>query len=229
MYFIRDYDSPKLYQGSSNPDIMILGQDPTVSPNTRFDTVLGLATPKTGSDRESRNLQNYIFNRILQPLGIGRTRVVATNLVNVYYHDVPNSEIAKRYEDLIVSTAEKAGIDVRQYPSKVNGAILHALNFEARTRGDFEELLTRFPIRHLITLGEPVFQVLCERYVLGLGMKIRDVLEAISDRPREVVLRGKKVSLLPLPHIFSESNSKWRFYIDFLDKRLPYLAPWYNR
>ena len=124
--------------------------------------VLGLGASSSSTDRVSINLQNYIFSDILSPLDIDRSRIIATNLVNLYYYDVPNSIVAKAYPRLIRETAKREGIDVRQYPDRPNGAILHALNFKARTQDDFENLLNSRSIAHLITLGEPVFQVLRE-------------------------------------------------------------------
>lgn len=231
MYFIRDYDGPEPYRGSSSPDVLILGQDPTVDQNTRFARVLGLEHSESSSERESSFLQNYIFNKILMPLGINKTRIIATNLVNLYYYDVPNRKIAKRYQDLIVNTAKREGIDVRKYPNKTNGAILHALNFKARTQRDFEEILKLPSICHLITLGEPVFQVLMERYNLDLDLKIKDVLKKLLEKghPLNVRMYNKRISLLPLPHIFNESNPKWQFYTRIISNDLKRLKTFYNQ
>ena len=41
MYFIRDYYGPEVYKPSSNPDVMMLGQDPTVRATRAGPTVLG--------------------------------------------------------------------------------------------------------------------------------------------------------------------------------------------
>jgi len=229
MYFIRDYNGPKSYQVGTNPDVLVLGQDPTINRSTRFETVLGLGASVSSSDRQSVNLQNYIFGKILSPLGIDKSRITATNLVNLHYYDIPNGKIAKTYKDLILSMAEKEGIDVAQYPDKTNGAILHALNFKAKTQQDFEDILGLSSIRHLITLGEPVFQVLKERYNLELDAKIKDVLALIDDRPKVVEIAGKEISFLPLPHIFNENNSRWKFYKLFLRDNLPRLRNWYNK
>jgi len=226
MYFIRDYDGPKSYQIGTSPDILILGQDPTIDTSTRFDTVLGLALSESSSDRESLALQTYIFGRILAPLGIDKSRIVVTNLVNQYYHDVPNKIIAKTYLELIVATAKDKGIDISQYRDKDNGALLHALNFEAGTRKNFEDILNRFPIRHIITLGEPVFQVLRERYNLSLPERIKEVLEKLTNESDIVNIYGKRLSLLPLPHI---SSANRKFYKDFLDNKLKCLSAWYSR
>jgi len=227
MYFIRDYDGPELYQPGENPDAIILGQDPTIDRSTRFSTALGLGASKFSSGRESTRLKNYVFNKILAPLGIDKSRILATNLVNYYYYDVPNKKIAKLYKELIIATAKKNGIDVEQYPDKANGAILHALNFKTRTYREFERFLKYPSIRHLITLGEPVFQVLRERYKLDLQPKIKDVLGSIDDRPPLVYIAGKQASLLPLPHIFREKDEKWQFYSKFLCKDLPRLSTSY--
>jgi len=227
VYFIRDYDGPEPYRGGSSPDVLILGQDPTVDQNTRFARVLGLEPSESSSERESSPLQNYIFNKILAPLGINRTRIIATNLVNLYYYDVPNRKIAKRYQDLIVNTAKREGIDVGKYPNKTNGAILHALNFKARTQRDFEEILKLPSICHLITLGEPVFQVLMERYNLDLPPKIKEVLQTLSDKPPIIHIGNREVSLLPLPHIFYENSPRWHFYTRFIDENLPLFSVWY--
>ncbi len=229
MYFIRDYDGPKPYQIGSNPDVLILGQDPTIDTHTRFEMVLGLGTSTPSTDKESINLQNYIFGEILSPLDIDKSRIIATNLVNLYYYDVPNRKIAKAYERLILETAEREGIDIGQYPDKTNGAILHALNFKARTQSDFERLLNLESIDHLITLGEPVYQVLRERYRLELPVKIRAVLEKLDGEPKVVGIYGKRVSLLPLPHIFNKNNPRWKFYRQFLQEKIPLLAAWYGQ
>lgn len=229
MYFIRDYDGPKPYQLSSNPDVMILGQDPTVDTTRRFSTALGLEKPPGSLDDESKNLQKYILNKILKPLRIETNRIIATNLISAYYCDVPNKKIAKTYQALIITTARGKGIDVDQYPDKANGAILHALNFEAGFRRQFETFLSIPSLRHIITLGEPVFQVLRERYGLReLPTKLKPLLEKVGDLPPEVVLCGKKVSLLTLPHIFNENNRRWKFYSDFLYDRLPQLSQFYQ-
>lgn len=229
MYFIRDYDGPEPYQPGTNPDVLILGQDPTVDKYRRFATALGFQKLQTSHDEESRNLQNYIRNRILKPLGINEVRILATNLVNLYYYDIPNKKIAKTYQNLIVRTAKKEGIDVEQYTDKTNGAILHALNFKARTQQDFEKQLNRPSIRHLITLGEPVFQVLRERYNLDLPIKIKDVLKSVTYKPPIAHIDSKEVTLLPLPHIFNENNPRWKFYKQFLIEDLPSFSTWYNR
>ena len=228
MYFIRDYDGPRPYQIGSNPGVLILGQDPTIDTHTRFDTVLGLALSSGSASRESMHLQNYILGDILSPLGIDRNRIIATNLVNLYYFDVPNRKIAKEYQRLILDTAEREGIDTRQYPDKTNGAILHALNFKAQTQGDFEKLMGSQPIAHMITLGEPVFQVLRERYRLELPSRIQSVLESLGEEPVVVEICGRWISLLPLPHIFNKSNARWRFYRHFFQANLPALAAWYE-
>lgn len=229
MYFIRDYDGPKPYQPSSNPDVLILGQDPTVNQYRRFSIALGFEKTPGSPDSESKNLQGYIRDRILAPLGIDERRIIATNLINAYYNDVPNKKIAKTYQDLIIATAKRKEIDVDQYPDKANGAILHAINFECGYRVEFEKMLSIPSIRHLLTLGEPVFQVLRERYGLkSLATKIKLVLAEVRDMPPEVVLGGKKVSLLPLPHIFNENNRRWKFYNDFLYDSLPQLSQYYQ-
>jgi hypothetical protein len=227
MYFIRDYNGPELYQPGDNPDVMVLGQDPTIDQTTRFSIALGLGTSKSSPGRESPRLKNYLFNKILSPLGIDSSRIMATNLVNAYYFDVPNSKIAPRYRIIIITAAKENGIDIEKYPDTTNGAILHALNFELGTRRNFEELLNLSSIKHLITLGEPVFQVLRERYRLDLPSKIKPVLESINERPPIVHIGGKQVSILPLPHIFIESNQKWQFYNNFLRKGLIRLSKWY--
>jgi len=227
MYFIRDYDGPKPYQIGSNPDVLILGQDPTIDTHTRFDIALGLGLSPASTGKESINLQDYIFGDILSPLGINRSRVIATNLVNLYYYDVPNRKIAKEYQHLILEIAERESIDISQYPDRTNGAILHALNFKAKTQGDFERLLSLQSIDHMITLGEPVFQVIRERYKLELPIKIQAVLENLSREPNVVGICGKRVSLLPLPHIFDKNNARWKFYARFLQEKLPHLATWY--
>jgi len=228
MYFIRDYDGPRPYQIGADPDVLILGQDPTIDTHTRFDTVLGLALSADSASRESMNLQNYIFRDILSPLGIDRNRIIATNLVNLYYFDVPNRKIAKAYQRLILDTAEREGIDTRQYPDKTNGAILHALNFKARTQGDFEKLMGSQAMAHLITLGEPVFQVLRERYGWEVPARIQAVLEQLGREPKVVEICGRRVSLLPLPHIFTKNDPKWVYYREFLEKKLPALSSRYH-
>ena len=228
MYFIRDYNGPETYQIGPNPDVMILGQDPTIDPKTRFARALGLGPSETSSGRESPRLKNYLFIRILSPLGIDSSRIVATNLVNAYYVDVPNSEIAPIYQEVIIAAAKENGIDAEKYPDKTNGAILHALNFKLVTSCHFEDLLNLSSIKHLITLGEPVFQVLRERYELDLPAKIRAVLEFLNERPPIVHIGSKQISILPLPHIFTEGRQKWQFYNDFLRQGLIRLSKWYT-
>lgn len=227
MYFIRDYNGPELYQPSNNPDVMILGQDPTIDRKTRFAKALGLGPSESSSGRESPRLRNYLFDKILTPLSIDNSRIIATNLVNLYYYDVPNSKIAPIYHELIIATAKEKGIAIEEYPDQTNGAILHALNFELMTRQDFEGLLHTLAIKHLISLGEPVFQVLRERYKLNLHPKIKAVLESLNDRPPLVHIGGKQVSLLPLPHIFRENDERWQFYRRFLSEDLTRLSSWY--
>ncbi len=229
MYFIRDYDGPRPYQPGSDPDVLILGQDPTVDRHRRFSVVLGFERTPDSLDSESTNLQRYIRDRILAQLGVDEKRIIATNLINAYYSDVPNKRIAKAYRDLITGTAKLKGIEVGQYPDKSNGALLHAINFECGYRADLERVMTIPSIRHLITLGEPVFQVLRERYgLVDLAPKIRSVLTQVSDKPPRAVLAGSEVSLLPLPHIFNVNNQRWKFYDDFLHDRLPQLSPCYQ-
>jgi len=228
MYFIRDYNGPEIYQTGSNPDVLILGQDPTVDQKTRFAKALGLGPSELSSGRESPRLKNYIFNKILSPLGIDRSRIVATNLVNAYYYDVPNSKIAPTYRKVIITAAEENSIDTKKYPNKTNGAILHALNFELGARRNFEELLNLASIKHLITLGEPVFQVLRERYKLDLPSKIKAVLTSLTEMPLLADIGGKQVSILPLPHIFRERNQQWQFYSNFLKEELDRLSKWYT-
>ena len=229
MYFIRDYDGPKPYQPGSDPDVLILGQDPTVSRDRRFSVALGFEGAPGSLDSESRNLQRYIRDRILVPLGVDEKRILATNLINAYYSDVPNKSIAKAYRDLIIATAKVNRIDVDRYPDKANGAILHAINFECRYRLEFEKILSIPSIRHIITLGEPVFQVLRERYgLVDLAPTIRAVLTQAYDKPPTAVLAGRQVSFLPLPHIFNANNRRWKFYDDFLHDRLPQLSPCYR-
>lgn len=180
-------------------------------------------------DTESKPLQKYIKHRILLPLGIDESRIIATNLINAYYHDVPNRKIAKNYEDQIIRAAKKIGININMYPDRANGAILHALNFESLARRKLEMTLKRYPIKHIITLGEPVYQVLRERYGLDSAPKIKDILRSIVRNPPVVLIWQKKLSLLPLPHIFNENSPKWKFYKDFLDKHLPLLAESYEK
>jgi hypothetical protein len=228
MYFIRDYNGPEIYQTSPSPDVMILGQDLTIDQKTRFAKALGLGPSEFSSGRESPRLKNYIFNKILPPLGIDRSRIVATNLVNAYYYDVPNSKIAPTYRKIIITAAEENSIDTKKYPSRTNGAILHALNFELGARRNFEELLNLASIKHLITLGEPVFQVLRERYKLDLPSNIKAVLTSLTEKPLLVNMCGKQVSILPLPHIFRENNQQWHFYSNFLKEELDRLSKWYT-
>ncbi len=141
---------------------------------------------------------------------------------------MPNRKIAKTYRRLILETADRESIDITQYPDRTNGAILHALNFKAKTQGDFERLLNLWPIDHLITLGEPVFQVLRERYRLELPIKIQAVLENLGGEPKVVGIGSKRVILLPLPHVFNKNNAKWKFYVRFLQEKLPHLATCYD-
>ncbi|MFC2013726.1 hypothetical protein ACFLU8_02455 [Chloroflexota bacterium] len=229
MYFIRDYEGPKPYQPGPAPDVLILGQDPTVDQHRKFYSVLGLEKPGSREENESRLLQRYIKDRILQKLGIDESRIIATNLVNAYYHDVPNKKIAKLYEKQIIRAAKKIGIDIAKYPEKANGAILHALNFECATRKELELTIRDHPIDHVITLGEPVYQVLRERYCLDLIPKIKDILKSIGREPPRVLVAQKEITLLPLPHIFNERNPKWKFYRDFMDNKLFLLAEVYKR
>jgi len=225
MYFIRDYCGPEFYKPGSNPDVMILGQDPTVDTTRRFATVLGLEKADASNETESKSLQRYIWKGILEPLNINNLRIIAVNLVNAYYYDAPNKIIAKTYKDLILENAKNKGINTKKYPDKTNGAILHALNFESQTRKDFERLLNLYPIRHIITLGEPVFQVIRERYDLNLNAKISDILKAIDGNPPLISINNKKVSLLPLPHISSANKD---FYKQFLKRDLKLLSPRYK-
>ena len=104
---------------------------------------------------------------------------------------------------------------------------LHALNFEYATRKELEHTLRSFPINHIITLGEPVYQVLRERYYLDLAPKIKDTLSSIAGKPPQVLIG--QMTLLPLPHIFNENNPRWKFYRDFIDNKLPLLADSYKR
>jgi len=229
MYFIRDYDGPKPFQPGSDPDLLILGQDPTVNRDRRFSVALGFEGGPDSLDSESRNLQRYIRDRILAPLGVDEKRIIATNLINAYYSDVPNKKIAKDYQALITATAQSKGVDIGEYPDKANGALLHAINFECGYRVEFEKVLSIRSIRHIITLGEPVFQVLRERYGLtGFAPKIRTILTQASNEPPRAVLAGRAVSLLPLPHIFNVNNRRWKFYDDFLRDGLPRLSPCYQ-
>ena len=229
MYFIRDYEGPKPYKPGSAPDVLILGQDPTVDRYRRFDTVLGLEKFGGCGGTESKPLQRYIKDRILQSLGIDESRIIATNLINAYYHDIPNKKIAKLYEEQITKAAKKIGINVDKYPGKANGAILHALNFEYATRKELEHTLRSFPINHIITLGEPVYQVLRERYCLDLAPKIKDTLSSIAGKAPQVLIGQKQMTLLPLPHIFNGNNPRWKFYRDFIDNKLLLLAESYKR
>ncbi len=226
MYFIRDYNGPEVYKPGSNPDVLMLGQDPTVDTNRRFATVLGLEKTDASDETESKPLQRYIWKGILEPLNINNLRIIAVNLINAYYYDVPNKIIAKTYKDLILENAKKERINTKKYPDKTNGAILHALNFECQTRKDFERLLNLYPIRHIITLGEPVFQVIRERYGLNLDAKISNILKAIGGKPPLISINNKEVSLLPLPHI---SSANREFYKQFLKRDLKRLSPWYKR
>ena len=228
MYFIRDYEGPKPYKPSLSPDVLIIGQDPTVDQYRRFDTVLGLEKSSNYGETESKPLQIYIKGKILKSLDIDESRIVAVNLINAYYYDVPNRKIAKLYEEQITKAARRIGINVDKYPEKANGAILHALNFEYAARKELEQTLSTFPIKHVITLGEPVYQVVRERYDLELAPKIKDVLKSIT-KPPLVVICKNKLSLLPLPHIFNENNTRWKFYKDFINIQLPLLAESYKR
>ena len=81
----------------------------------------------------------------------------------------------------------------------------------------------------ILKSGEPVYQVLRERYgFLELGNKIKVILADERNLPREVVLNNKKVSLLPLPHIFNKNNRQWKFYDDFLTDKLGRLSEYYR-
>lgn len=229
MYFIRDYRGPKLYRPSANPDVILLGQDPTVDTKKRFETVLGLTKQPDSLEAESENLQDYIRDRILNTLGIDENRIIAANLINAYYHDAPNKRIARPYQSLILDTAKEKGINVDDYPYKANGAILHALNFESGFRRQFEDILNMASVLHIITLGEPVFQVIRERYgLLNLADKIKSILADEHNLPREVLLGNKRVSFLPLPHIFNKNNKQWKYYDDFLTYKLARLSGYYQ-
>jgi len=229
MYFIRDYDGPKPFNLENlSADVLLLGQDPTVDRDTRFSTVLGLDASVSSGARESLHLQQYIFGKILTALKIEKSRLLATNLVNLYYCDVPNKIIAKKYRDLIIDIAKREGIDVDRYPDKANGSILHAINFKVRTQREFEKMLMRSSVLHLITLGEPVFQVLRERYNLDFPSKLRQVLQEINGKPKIVSIGLKQVTFLPLPHIFNENNARWDFYNRFIVNELPLLFSSYN-
>ncbi len=145
--------------------------------------------------------------------------------MNAYYYDVPNKIIAKAYSNIIIEKARDFGIDVNEYPDKTNGAILHALNFQTGTRSEFETIINKHPIKHIITLGEPVYQVLRERYNLNnLSDKIKDVLKLIENSVPIITILDREMTLLPMPHIFNGNNAKWQFYKDFIDTKLPQLA-----
>ncbi|MFC1910956.1 hypothetical protein ACFLXC_06775 [Chloroflexota bacterium] len=73
---------------------------------------------------------------------------------------------------------------------------------------------------HLITLGEPVYQVIRERYALdNLPAKKKDVLEEHREKPPMVKINGKNMSLLPLPHYFNIAHRpRWKFMYGYLRK-----------
>ena len=135
MYCIRDYQGSRLHQPSSIPDVLILGQDPAVDQCKRFTVALGFGRTSDSRGNESRNLQDHICSKILPPSGIDARRTLATNPINTYYTDVPIRKLATKHRSPILSAALREGIDVDQYPDKVDDAPLQAISFEHRFRG----------------------------------------------------------------------------------------------
>jgi len=131
----------------SKPTVMVVGQDPTLMKRD-VGTVLEL-------DKPTSRLYRFIAGDILEPVGIDLARdVYATNLIKCRF---PNKETPR-------ILAKNHGVSMTQFLSP----------FFQNCKGWFLEELQEINPRIVISLGQPVHQMLVSEFSLSVPIKMKD-------------------------------------------------------
>jgi uracil-DNA glycosylase len=76
------FSKPRSYIGSEKPTIMLIGHSPSVRTKEPASVVLKM-------NKENRPLFEYINENILQPLGLNKTQIYATNIIKCQTTKLP--------------------------------------------------------------------------------------------------------------------------------------------
>jgi hypothetical protein len=190
-FLLVERGSPELFSGGEAPDVLFLGQDPTIVSPRHISVALDLRNP-TGQ------VYKYIFGKICKYLGISRSRVLAWNLVNRYFVGKPR----------VLALDPEVEINLRNRYPKLNGPrndwrtvrflYYYFLEFGQQ---ELEYIVDKYSPRLLISLGEPVYRVLRYAYALPYGLVAPENLaDFCCEYTFEVAAGGRDLFWLALPH-----------------------------
>ena len=161
-----------------NPSVMLVGQDPTIAKG-QVDSVLDLENP-------GGQLYRFLVSEILERVGLKVENVYATDLVKCRF---PNNQTPRA-----ISQNHRIGIKDFLCP------------FFRNCRQWFFQEVREIRPRLLLSLGQPVHQMLIEEFGWNIRPRMKD---AVSEF-RKVELLGEDAFYVPCIHINSRAHSHYR-------------------
>jgi len=190
-FLLIERGSPELFLGGKVPDVLFLGQDPTIVSPRHIPVVLDLANP-------AGQLHKYIFGKVCAGLNIHKSRVLAWNLVNRYFIDKPRK--------LAADSEVEADLNHRfpkLWGDKGDWKTVRFLYYYFAEFGkqELDYIVDKYVPLVLVSLGEPVFRVLRYAYALPQGTAMPENLADFCCKLTFRIRVGQEEMLwLALPH-----------------------------
>ena len=212
-FLLIERGSPELFKRGKAPDVLFLGQDPTIVSPRHIPVVLDLRNP-TGQ------LYKYIFGTICKNLSINKSRVLAWNLVNRYFTAKPR----------ILALDPEVELNLGNRYPKLGGAkndwrtvrflYYYFLEFGKQ---ELEYIADKYSPKLLISLGEPVYRVLRYAYALPHGLAIPENLaDFCCEYTYRIAIGNKELLWLALPHEPTGDNNP--HYKKVLTEKVPVIG-----
>ena len=212
-YLLVERGSPELFRGSKTPDVLFLGQDPTIVSSRHIPVVLDL-------NNLPGQLSKYIFNNICKTLGFSKKRVLAWNLVNRYFTKKPRNLAHDIQIELYLRNKFLQLDGSRNDWKTVRFLYYYFIEFGKQ---ELEYVINKYQPNIIISLGEPVFRVL--RYVYALPQMTNipeNLAEFCCDRTFRIKIEEIALSWLALPH--EPTGDRNPHYQKVLSDKLPIVA-----
>jgi uracil-DNA glycosylase len=162
----------------SHPSMLIAGQDPTITKG-KVSSVLDLDNPKG-------TLYKYIVDQILHPADLGIENIYATDLIKCHF---PDNQTPKVISD-------KNDISIKEF----------LFPFFSNCRRWFLKEVEEIKPTVILSLGEPVHQLLIDEFNWKMPVKIK---EAFSNAYK-VNLNGYTTFYIPCIHINSKGHLHYK-------------------
>lgn len=204
--------SPELFRGGRTPDVLFLGQDPTIVSRRHISHVLDLSNSRG-------HLHKYVFGNICRRLSIPKRRIMAWNLVNRYFVDKPRT---LAHNCVNQDRLREAFPEVNGRKGDWDTVRFLYSYFRELGKPELEYVVDKYSPRVLISLGEPVFRVLRHAYASPQGLSVPENLaDFCCEEVHQLRVAGVTLLWLSLPHEPTGDHNP--HYMRVLEEKLPSL------